>query len=189
MKRGTKTKSYSLAPEKARESILLLCQYLKNAPGFGNVVLEKALFRADQKSYFRTKKPITGFTYVRQQHGPTADPAQFLPLTKQMEKEGLLRWERLKADQRNQDRPIALEPTGNGPFALSLEEVECLKEAARDFLNDTATSASKASHGLAWQIARHREEIPLFTALVSESPVRESDFEWARGVISEIEGK
>ncbi len=180
--KGKKSKAKKLPePEKAQQAILFIADQLKDSPGFGKVLLEKTLFYSDQRAYLLTGKTITGLSYVRQRFGPTVDPKQMLPLTKALEDQGKARWE-IAPGRFGTKRLIPLKPASENLRSLSESELSILREQANKISGENATSASDESHKkvLAWKIASNMEELPAFTALVSEAPVRESDLAWAR---------
>lgn len=181
MSAGKSKPKGKIDPTKAEAAILLVCHRMHKSPRFGNTILEKVLFYSDRRAYLLKRKPITGLKYVRQHFGPTVSPEQFLSLVRAMEAKGMVKSEKVKFGKKTQHRLIPLAPLDEATARLSGDEINILEKTADELSSHTATSVSDASHKLmAWRIASDREEIPAFTALLSEAPIYQSDVEWAK---------
>lgn len=85
-----------------------------------------------------------------------------------------------------QKRPIAIRPPDLSTF--SGEEIAMVDYVLSLLDGKSATEVSDLSHGFeAWQLANDGEEIPYFTALLSDGEPTPDDWELARELAAERE--
>ena len=63
---------------KTVELIIYISLRLKERSNYGSTLLAKSLYLIDSMSYLKKGTPLTEFKYIKQQLGPTPEPAQFL---------------------------------------------------------------------------------------------------------------
>src|SRR6266542_1678237 len=68
------------ASEKTVELIIYISSRLKDKPNYGSTLLGKSLCLIDSMSYLKRGEPITELKYIKQDFGPTPDPATFLQI-------------------------------------------------------------------------------------------------------------
>lgn len=137
--------------------------------------LAKILWYADFGAYRDLGRAISGWCYVKQEHGPMPDRMMFLELD--LEAEGsLLRHQDGKATR------YSLPESRQGiPSGLTKEEIAYLDQVIYMCRNAWATYLSHKSHeeSIGWQAAEIGEEIPYPTALLSREPLNAREI--ARG--------
>lgn len=172
--------------EKTRELILYVTEKLKDEPTYGATLLNKALYFIDNISYLNSGKPISELRYIKQEHGPTPRPKDFLPLREDMVAEGELREEKMDFFGRVQKKYIP-QRTSNTEF-FSKEEVMLIDNVLSKICKANATDISEFTHTfLAWQLAEHMEELPYFTFLLTSTEPAPADIEWANTQIASLE--
>lgn len=171
------TKEIQFDGNKFQELVLYIAARSESDPTFGATKLNKLLFFADFLFFARYGRPITGATYVKQDHGPV--PRQ-LPETQS----GLVQAEAAAVSERlhfnfKQKRIVALRDADLSAF--SGEEIAVVDDVIRSLEERNAVEASLLSHSeLGWKYAAMREEIPYFTVFLSDAPLTDSDIK--RGI-------
>jgi hypothetical protein len=170
--------------EKLRELILYISDRCETDETYGSTRLAKTLFYADFLFFAKHGRSITEERYVRKPNGPVPD--SLLSVRHQME-----RARELVVKVRDhlgypQKRPIAIRPPDlskfSGPEVAMVDYVISLLEGR------SASEVSDLSHRFpAWQLAEDGEEIPLFTALISEGEPTPEDWDLARQLAGERE--
>lgn len=170
--------------EKLRELILYISDRSETDERYGSTRLAKTLFYADFLFYTKHGRSITGERYIRKPNGPVPD--SLLNVRDQMErKRELIVKERDHLGFR-QKRPIAIRPPDLSAF--SGEEIAMVDYVLSLFEGKSATEVSELSHRFeAWQLANDGEEIPYFTALLSDGEPTPDDWELARELAAERE--
>ena len=167
----------TLDGEKAKQSILYICNRMADRPGFGSTLLYKILFYADRSHYVKTGKPITGFPYVKEKFGPIPNQTVFHAVADVLISEDKLQRGSVAFFGNLQKRPIAKADADISVFSKG--EIEDLEETIAAFSDATATIASRISHKeLAWKIADYNEELPYFTSLFIKAKPTAKDVEW-----------
>ena len=90
----------------------LILFFTKGSEGdrlFGSTKLNKLLWYADFLAYGHMGRPITGATYVHQEHGPTPKPEQLLSARDELIKQGRLRVEEEETYNGTKKRLVALD--------------------------------------------------------------------------------
>lgn len=168
--------------EKTENLLLHICEQLKGEDTFGSVVLNKVLYYIDNISYLKTGKPISEFTYIKQDMGPTPSPRQFLSLRDKLIAEGRFTILEENCFGKTKKRPVSLQYPDLDSF--SGEEMHLIDSVVNAFKKVNGTDASNFSHEeICWQIARPMEELPFHTYLLTKEPLNESDIEWATSIL------
>lgn len=169
---------------KNEELLLYIASKLSIAGKNSAVMLNKALYYTDSISYLKTGKPVSSFTYIRQQNGPTPSPAQFMPLREKLI--GEEKAEIINAEKYGRIYKIFRAKAAPRIEHLSSEEISFVDGVIGDCIKYNAGEISDISHKeIAWKLAKNFEELPLYTYLLSPEEVTEDDVKWA---LSEIDG-
>lgn len=172
--------------EKTTNLILYIAHKMCEEKGFGATVLNKVLYYVDNLSYLERGKPISGFTYIKQDRGATPAPRLFMPLKKEMIDNELAMEIEVNHFGRIQKRLIAKVDAQLNLF--SSEEIALIDRIIEEFNGTNATIVSTVNHKeLAWEFASDREELPPYTYLLTKAPIEEEDIEWAHKMIDEYE--
>lgn len=147
-----------------REKFKLLVRYIAWKAGrrdwFGATKLNKVLWFADARLFVLRGKPITGASYIREEHGPV--PRQYMPIRRELESEGYIRvfkegsLIRVTTDVRPDMSKFTKEEMQTIDYWIDYIDKE-----------HTAKSISDKSHDYAWDIARENEELPLYAILAN----------------------
>jgi Antitoxin SocA-like, Panacea domain len=165
---------------KMRELVLYIAKKSEKDPYFGSIKLNKILFYSDFAYYAKTGNSITGAEYRKYKRGPA--PAIMKSLKEEME-----------SDKIAYERNVTITPThmqkrmlaGREPdmTAFTDAEVATIDFYIEELWGMTATDVSFESHRFpGWKHAELSEEIPYFTAFLSETPLTPSPstMEWAK---------
>jgi hypothetical protein len=144
---------------------------------YGSVRLAKTLFYADFLYYVKTGRSITGERYVRRQNGPMPDA--FPETRDELQRRGDLVMKERFVSGYTQKRPIAIREADLSAFTA--DEIAMVDYVAERLEGHTATAVSELSHRFAaWELACDGEEIPYYTALISEREPAPEDHAYAR---------
>jgi Protein of unknown function (DUF4065) len=91
---------------KLKQLILYIASKMKDADFFGATKLNKVLYRADMRCYRELGTKLTDFKFQKNAMGPTL--RAFVPITQEMEAEGMLAWDMRSCGTVNERRPLAL---------------------------------------------------------------------------------
>lgn len=134
----------------------------------GSVKLQKILWKSDAEHYVLKGEPITGARYLRRPYGPATN--DLWPSRERLAKRGLIEFwrdERFAGDY-PKDAYKALKPIASN--FLSGEQQRIVDNWINEIcLKHTADSISEETHGIAWDIAKNGEELPLEAALVERA--------------------
>ncbi len=151
----------------------------------GRTKLNKAGFYTDMLCYLQTGRPMTGETYVKQDHGPVA--YHMLSSLRDLIAEGAIEERRVHYHGFSKFEYRAKTPPDL--TRLSVDERMLIDDVA-DFvcLKNTAKSISEISHTEAWRAAATGEELPYFAAteLLDDAEVDEDDATWANEEVQTI---
>jgi hypothetical protein len=171
------------------EIILYLAKHSQDDRTFGATKLNKLLFAIDFSAYEAWGNPLTSLTYIRQTHGPTPDPALFIPL-----RDGLL-----EAGRAALQSQTYYGHTQQRLIALDEPDVSALNEAARRLMDDVlsefrgfnATQLSDWTHRLLpWLNTSDREMLPFYTVFTLEQqPIDADTLNWATALAKDIVSK
>ena len=169
---------------KTKELMVLIARRLENKSNYGVTLFNKALYFIDNIYYLNQGAPISEFTYIKQEFGPTPEPSLFLTL-----RDELLASEDLTLVQsdyfgRIQKKLIAnREPDWE---LFSKEEIRIIDETLLSIADLNGSQVSDFSHQFpAWKVADDREELPFYTFLLSSKTPTPQDIEWAKSQIKE----
>jgi hypothetical protein len=145
-----------------REKFKALVVYIAWKAGrrdwFGATKLNKILWFSEARAYVLHGSPITGATYIREEHGPV--PKQYMPIRKELENARTVRvfhegsLVRITADSK---------PDMSRFTKAELQIIDYFIDHIDE--DHTAGTISDKSHDYAWHIARKGEEIPLYAIL------------------------
>lgn len=167
---------------KLAELILYVSDRHEADESYGSTRLAKTLFYADFLFYAKHGRSITGERYVRKPNGPMPD--SLISLRKSM-----VRKRELVVKERDylgypQKRPIAIREPDLTLFTG--EEIATVDYVLSLLEGKTATHVSDLSHRFeGWQLAQEDEEIPYFTALLTDGEPTPDDWELARELAAE----
>ncbi|AYB29344.1 Panacea domain-containing protein [Chryseolinea soli] len=174
----------STQSRKTKELILYIANRLSSKNNYGLTLLNKSLYFIDSISYLKRGKGISNFTYVKQTFGPTPEPRQFLFLRDTMVASGDIEITESEFFGRLQKRFVARREPEVDVF--NVEEIIIIDDVLSNIEDFTGAQISEMSHEFpAWKAAADREELPLFTFLLSSKTPTESDIEWAKAAIEE----
>jgi len=168
---------------KSENLMLYVCDRLKNEETFGSTVFNKVLYYVDNIAYLKTGKTISEFKYIKQKNGPTPEPRQFLSL-----RDSMMLAQKFRIDEKDYFGKIKKVPTNTVEPDTSYfdqSEKELIDSVIEVFKNVNGTVASDFSHNqIAWDIAKDREELPLYTYMLSAESATENDVKWANSVLN-----
>lgn len=153
---------------------------------FGSTKLNKLLFLADFLAYGYLGRPITGAEYIHQEHGPTPQPKQLLPVFRMLQDAGRLRFNLEETYRGPRRRPVALSEPNTALF--SEDELDICRDALSMLRYMSGIESSKWSHQIpGWRFTRHNEVIPYHTAyLMDKTPPTKEDIDWAIRMANEL---
>ncbi len=158
--------------DKLRELIQLITEWSQADKKFGAIKLNKLLFHCDFSAYLTFGEPITSQEYFALPQGPA--PRKLKPVTDAMVKSQQLAFKEISYYGYTQLRPIALKSPKVDLF--SPRELDLIQRTLQKYWNMSATEISEHSHlFLGWKVAREKETIPYYTALVSCRPPSETE--------------
>jgi hypothetical protein len=171
---------------KTKELILYIANKLDSKDNYGGTLLNKALYFIDNVNYLRTGSPISDFTYVKQEFGPTPEPSQWLAIKQMLLESGEAIVKEQNYFGRVQKRLIATRDADISHF--SSEEIDLINEIISSIGDWTAVQASDYSHQYpAWLAAEDRERLPFYTFLLSAKPPSDKDIEWAKAELKRVQ--
>ncbi len=142
----------------------------------GSVKLHKILWKSDTSQFIRAGRPITGTIYRKRPWGPTADA--LLDARDDLAGEGKIRWWRDKKFSGDYEKDV-YEAVSKPPDFLTAEEKAIVDNWIMEIcLKHTARSISDDTHGLAWEIAKMGEEMPMQAILAEERGREPNQAEW-----------
>ena len=169
---------------KLAELILYVSDRHETDDTYGSTRLAKTLFYADFLFYAKHGRTITGERYIRKPNGPMPDSMLNV-------RDRMVRDRELVVKVRDylgypQKRPIAIRPPDLSGFTG--EEIAMVDYVLGQLEGKSATEVSELSHRFeAWQLAEDGEEIPYFTALLSDGEPTPEDWDLARELAQESE--
>ena len=157
---------------KYKELILLISKLAAPDPNFGSTHLNKLLFFSDFIAYLKFGHPISGETYIRENHGPVPKGvrAGFKSPVNELIREKRLRRDAEKVDggpkRMTRYRPVALDEPDLSLF--SSDELELVNQVVSSFFGWRAGKLSKYTHEFPlWTSVAINETIPYETAFIS----------------------
>jgi len=171
--------------KKTTELIIYISSKLKNKAHYDSVLLAKALFLIDYMSYVKNRKSITDFKYVKKEHGPTPDPAQFLPTRKLLVANGDLQKKKANHFGRTQFEYIASREPDIKVFEK--DEIILINDTIENISNQKGAEIMDARQSIAWIVANYNEEMPLYSFLLTSKKPEAHDYEWAAKAVKNYE--
>jgi hypothetical protein len=150
-----------------REAVLYVSRACEGAKHFGLVKLNKIIWRADFESFAQRGQPVTGRQYQRLPQGPA--PVEMLPVLNELQADGLLRIERRRIVDFEEQRSVALAEPNLTLFSPS--DIECLDRAISAYWDKTGTETSDISHGVGWKSRMDGEAMPYELAYLSDEKI------------------
>jgi Protein of unknown function (DUF4065) len=139
-----------------KEAILYVAQKGQQMKFFGRIKLNKIIWRADFRSFYERRQPVTGRTYQKLQWGPAL--TEMMPIMNDLLREGLLIEEPQSRGGKKEFRPVAKADPVLRLF--SAEDLEFLDESLHHYWDKTGSEASDESHGVAWKSRNIGDAIP-----------------------------
>jgi hypothetical protein len=170
-----------------RSRLKALVHYaISRCPGeeLGRTKLHKCAYFADMLHWLNSHQPLTGETYVKQNHGPFA--AHMSDVVRELVREGAITE---VAGNFYGLRKYQYDSLRQPDLGMFTEAERALLDEVIDFVcrKNTARSISELSHGAAWEAAEKGQEIPYFTAIMMvPSQAEQADREWADAEVKTI---
>jgi Protein of unknown function (DUF4065) len=150
--------------QRFRELIVYISRKSVDDIYFGAVKLNKIMYYADFSAFYRFGQPLTGFEYFRIQKGPA--PRAMIPISRELVKEGALRFERVTLGGHEEIRTIALREPVMQHF--SRDEIILVDEVIQTLWPQNATEVSDASHDVRWRVLQHKDRMPYEFAFLDD---------------------
>jgi hypothetical protein len=167
---------------KTVELIIYISSKLKDKPTYGATLLGKSLCLIDSMNFLKTGHPITDFSYIKQERGPTPNPSQFLPIRDRLVKSGDLEMIEAQYFGRTQNKFVAKREPKIDVF--NKDEIYLIDEVLESICDLNATQVSNMSHEfIAWIFAKDKEELPFYTFLLTQADPELEDYAWAEKLI------
>jgi hypothetical protein len=173
--------------KKTTELILYISSKLKNKAHYDSVLLARALFLIDYMSYVKNRKSITDFKYIKKEHGPTPDPAQFLPTRKLLVANGDLQKKKANHFGRTQFEYIASREPDIKVFEM--DEITLINDTIENVANQNGAEIMDFHQSIAWIFANDDEEMPFYSFLFTSKKPEAKDYEWAAKVLKNYEAR
>ena len=142
--------------EKFRQVLLYVLTQVAGKPNVGETVLHKLLYFIDFDYYEKFDESLTGVTYIRNHHGPTA--VDLREILQQMLKNGDVKTVKIQYYGCPQKKHLALALPDLS--ALSAREIKHIDEVLSHLANKNAKEIEAYSHGdLPWQAAEPGQAI------------------------------
>ena len=179
------TAKHTISP-KTVELIVYITTKWKDKPKCGATHLNKALCFSDVLSYLKTGNQITDLTYIKQDFGPTPNPRQFLSIRNFLIEHGDVELIDLNYFGQIQKRLV---PKRHPDLDLfTKDEIVLVDEVLEEISEKNAVELSEYSHRfLAYDAADEKEEMPLFSFLLTSVDPEPEDYEWAEKSIKAYE--
>jgi Antitoxin SocA-like, Panacea domain len=150
-----------------KEAILYISRACEGAESFGLVKLNKILWRADFDSFAERGQPVTGRQYQRLPQGPA--PVEMKPVLNELVAENLVRIQRARVIDYDEQRPIALAEPNLRFFSKS--DLLYIDRAISIYWDKTGKETSDVSHGAAWRTRENGAAMPYESAFLSDEPL------------------
>lgn len=169
----------NIPSKKTTELIIYIANRLKDKPNYGSTLLGKSLCLIDSMSYLKKGAPISDLTYIKQERGPTPDPAKFLSIRDSLVEKNELEKVNTVYFGRNQIRFIAKREPDVKVFEK--EEIVLINDVIESISDHNATEISDYTHTfISWIFAQHKEELPFYAFLLTHTEPDSKDYQWAK---------
>jgi hypothetical protein len=168
--------------EKSIELIIYIATKLKDKPNYGSTLLGKSLCLIDSMSYLKTGKPISIFEYIKQDYGPTPEPAQYLSIRDKL----VFNEELEKVESNYFGRPQIKYVAKRKPkiTVFEKEEIVLINDVIDSICDINASDISDYTHAfISWIFAKHKEKLPFYTFLLTSKEPEMKDYEWAKKAV------
>jgi hypothetical protein len=164
--------------EKFRELIVYIAAKTADDPSWGDIKLNKVLYWTDFFGYSHLGHAVTGARYFKLQHGPA--PRALKPVRQELVDEGAVRV--LEEPYRGKARTVTIAERDPDLAIFKSEELELVDNLIEQLRGRSGTSVSQLSHkqSVGWNLVELKEDIPYYTALVSNEPPSEETLVRAR---------
>ena len=153
--------------EKFRQVLLYVLTQVAGRPNVGETTLHKLLYFIDFDYYEKFDESLTGVTYIRNHHGPTA--VDLREILQQMQKRGDVEAVKIKYCGYPQKKHLALAPPDLS--ALSAREIKHVDEVLVRLAGKSARDIETYSHGdLPWQAAKPGQAIDYEAVFYRDEP-------------------
>jgi uncharacterized phage-associated protein len=179
--------TYSAYPgikqNKLRELILYICKQYAETKYFGSIKLYKVLYNADFRFFALHGRPLTGTTYVAQEHGPV--PFNAFPLMNEMRASGILTTNEEQVSRScTQHRHIALRDPDLTIF--SEEEIQFVQSIIEEYRDSTGSELENASHTKNYDLAGLYGKMPYESVFLTDSRPTTRDVNYARNLLGDL---
>jgi sarcosine oxidase delta subunit len=157
---------------KFEELIVYLAYRLGPEAALGRVKLAKLLLVSDFSAYIQLRRPMTGATYEKWEHGHL--PRELLLVQRDLEAEGAIEVETVNYFGRSLKHITARREPNMANF--SEDEIGIIEAAIHQFGPLSATYLSELAHQeLGWRLASYKEPIPYSAVFLSKLGPSERD--------------
>lgn len=158
--------------KKFDELIVYIARRLGPEAALGQVKLAKLLMHSDFGAYLRRRRPITGATYQKWEHGHL--PKELLLAVRDLESDGSISVETVNYYGKTLKQITAHRDPDLSEF--DEDELASVEVALDRYGHESATFLSLQSHlELGWRLARMHEVIPYNTVFLGAGEVSEAD--------------
>lgn len=165
---------------KTEQLLLYIAEKCKESQNFGATHINKILYYVDNINYLKTGKPISKFTYIRQEFGPTPKPALFLGLRDKLVNEGKISIDVVPDIYGYKQKRIVNKKYPLSLSEISAEEISLIDDIINACTKYNAITMSNLTHDhLSWKIVKEKEDIPYYAYLLTKASLDENDLAWA----------
>ncbi len=162
--------------KKLAELILYISKKSEGDVHFGAIKLNKILFFSDLTAFGYFGKSISGQKYFRLERGPA--PKALTHVRQMLEEKNDVAVQKVRRFDHVQSRTIALRDADLTTF--SAREIALVDDVIQKLWDSNATETSYISHDfIGWELADHKEEIPLEAIFIASRPLSYSEFRYA----------
>lgn len=153
--------------EKFRQVLMYIIDQVGNKPNVGETVLHKLLYFIDFDYYEKYDESLTGVTYKRNHHGPTA--VAFQEIVRQLLESGDLKTVRVPYHTRQQKKYLSLAPPDL--TRLSAREIKHIDKVLVQLSDMNARELESYSHGdIPWLAAQPGQPLDYESVFYREAP-------------------
>lgn len=175
-----------MSANKTEELIIYIASRLQERANYGSILLGKSLYFIDSMSYLKKGQPISDLEYIKQELGPTPQPAKYLSIRNKLELTGEL--EKVETDYfgRKQIRHIAKREPDIEVFEK--DELVLINDVIESIGDKSAKDLSDYTHTfVSWIVANNMEQLPFYSFLLTNKEPESNDYEWAENAIKNYE--
>jgi Protein of unknown function (DUF4065) len=166
-----------------KEAILYVAKNGQSMKFFGRTKLHKILWRADFRSFYERRQPVTGRMYQKLEFGPAV--VEMAPVMQELLRSNYLVEEPRVHGTKPEYRPVPkVEPILR---FFSPDDIDYLAESLRHYWDMTGTETSDESHGIAWKSRMIGDPIPYEAAYFEDKPLSSSALERLAGIAKRLQ--